>query len=238
MKFTDALIKGKLLKRYKRFLADVELDNGDIVVAHCPNTGAMTGCAEPGFQVWLSRSTNPKRKLGFTWELARTFENEWIGINTNRANALVAEALARSAIPELSSYMKVNSEVKYGRENSRIDFLISEHAGELSGQDCYLEVKSVTLMRLNKGYFPDAASLRGQKHLRELTSMVELGHRAVLLYCVQHSGISDVSVAEDIDPNYAVELKRAILAGVEVLCYSTKIDEEKIIINQRLPFLA
>ncbi|MFT5311624.1 MAG: sugar fermentation stimulation protein A [Paraglaciecola sp.] len=241
MKFENKLIKGTLLKRYKRFLADIELDNGEVVIAHCPNTGAMTGCAEPGYKVWLSRSDNPKRKLAFTWELAVTNEGHWISINTHNANKVIGEALREHKLPELNGYRSISSEVKYGREGSRIDFLLKGYDGDAVEKklaDCYVEVKSVTLLQNNQGFFPDARTVRGQKHLRELTGMLKQGHRAVLLYCVQHSGIQSVRVAQYIDPDYAAELSIAIAAGLEVLCYSTKIAQEKIIINQRVPFVS
>ena len=236
MKFVNKLVKGKLLKRYKRFLADIELENGEIVTAHCANTGAMTGCAEPGYEAWLSRSDNPKRKLAFTWELAVTKEGHWIGINTQNANKVIGEALREGQLPELDAYPCISSEVKYGHEGSRIDFLLSQHEKN-EAVDCYVEVKSVTLLQDKQGFFPDARTVRGQKHLRELTAMAQQGHRAVLLYCVQHSGVQSVRVARHIDPQYGAELELAVGAGLEVLCYSTKIDQEKIIINQRIPFI-
>lgn len=228
------LIQGTLVKRYKRFLADVELDDGSIVTAHCPNTGAMTGCAEPGWQVWLSPSTNPKRKLAYTWEVVKTSQGHWIGINTHKANAIVKEALAEDQIPELLGYTEHKAEVKFGAENSRVDFLLS---GD-NKVDCYLEVKSVTLLQNEQGYFPDAKTLRGQKHLRELSSIVTQGKRAVLLFCVQHTGIQSMSVAQHIDQNYADELKSAMENGVEILCYACCINEEKIFINQALKFFS
>ena len=233
MQFYNSLIEGILVKRYKRFLTDVTLLNGEEVVAHCPNTGAMTGCAEPGMQVWLSPSNNPKRKLGYTWELGVTQQGHWIGINTNNANKIVAEALATHAIQELQGYETVRPEVRFGHENSRIDFLLSSS----DKKDCYVEVKSVTLLEEGQGYFPDAKTVRGQKHLRELTAMVEQGYRAVLLFCVQHSGIHSVKVAENIDPKYAQMFKHAVDVGVEVLAYSCAINEQNITLNQRLPMI-
>jgi sugar fermentation stimulation protein A len=167
----NSLVQGTLVKRYKRFLADVELNSGELVVAHCPNTGAMTGCAEPGWRVWLSPSNNPKRKLAYTWELAQTDNSDWIGINTQNANKLVSEALTKGVITELLGYQTVQAEVKFGEENSRVDFL-------LTGKDkpnCYLEVKSVTLALDEKGFFPDAKTERGRKHLRELASIAQQG---------------------------------------------------------------
>lgn len=234
MQFSSVLIQGTLIKRYKRFLADVELADGSIVIAHCPNTGAMTGCAEPGFKVWLSPSNNPKRKLLYTWEVALTDKNDWIGVNTHKANALVKEAIQENKVAELAGYKTLQAEVKFGEENSRIDFLLTDP----EKADCYVEVKSVTLLEGNAGYFPDAKTLRGQKHLRELSLIASQGKRAVLFFCVQHSGIQSVQVAKHIDPDYAKELKQAMLNGVQVLCYGCELSSEKIYINQSLPFFS
>tara|TARA_R110002167_G_scaffold118143_8_gene294553 strand:+ start:33422 stop:34126 length:705 start_codon:yes stop_codon:yes gene_type:complete len=233
MQYPAKLRQGTLIKRYKRFLADVELDDGSVVTAHCANTGAMTGCAVPGWQVWLSHSDNPKRKLAFSWELVLTTQGQWIGINTHKANELVAEALADNRLQELLGYSRIQREVKFGQENSRIDFLL--HDDELT--DCYLEVKSVTLLQDGQGYFPDAVSLRGQKHLRELSQLAREGKRAVLLFCVQHSGIHSVKVAQHIDPFYALELGRAMDCGVEIFAYDVSMSPEKIYINQGIPFI-
>jgi sugar fermentation stimulation protein A len=233
MEFSSSLIQGTLIQRYKRFLADVQLADGTVVTAHCPNTGAMTGCAQPGWQVWLSPSTNPKRKLSFTWEIAFSQEQHWIGINTHRANALVKEAIMQGNISELSGYQSLKGEVKFGQENSRIDFLLQDP----NKVDCYLEVKSVTLLHQGKGYFPDSKTLRGQKHLRELRLIAEQGKRAVLVFCVQHTGIKSVEVAAHIDGDYGQEYQAAIASGVEVLCYGCKINPEKIYINQTVKLL-
>jgi sugar fermentation stimulation protein A len=234
MQFSSPLIQGTLIKRYKRFLADVQLTDGSIVIAHCPNTGAMTGCAGPGWKVWLSPSTNPKRKLLYTWEVVLTDKQHWIGINTHKANVLVKEAVQENKIAELVGYANLKAEVKFGEENSRIDFLLTD----FEKADCYVEVKSVTLLDNNVGYFPDAKTIRGQKHLRELSLIASQGKRAVLLFCVQHSGIQSVQVAKQIDPDYAKELKQAMLSGVQILCYGCKINSEKIYINQSLPFFS
>jgi sugar fermentation stimulation protein A len=234
MKFSTPLIQGTLIKRYKRFLADIQLADGSIVIAHCPNTGAMTGCAEPGWKVWLSPSNNPKRKLLFTWEVVLTDQLNWIGINTQKANILVKEAIQETNIAELAGYKTLQGEVRFGEENSRIDFLLTDP----EKSDCYVEVKSVTLLDNNAGYFPDSKTLRGQKHLRELNLIAKQGKRAVLFFCVQHSGIQSVQVAKHIDPDYAKELKQAMLSGVQILCYSCKISPEKIYINQSLPFFS
>ncbi|WP_158966033.1 DNA/RNA nuclease SfsA [Paraglaciecola sp. L3A3] len=232
MYFSENLIQGTLIKRYKRFLADVELADGSIVTAHCPNTGAMTGCAEPGWQVWLSPSNNPKRKLAYTWELVLTDQNHWIGVNTHKANGLVKEALEQDKIQELMGYENIKAEVKFGDENSRIDFLLSA----VDKVDCYVEVKSVTLLEHDFGYFPDAKTLRGQKHLRELSSIAKQGKRAVLFFCVQHTGIGSVQVAKHIDKNYADELCQAVANGVEIFTYACQINSKKIVINQPLEF--
>ena len=234
MQFTSPLIQGTLIKRYKRFLADVQLADGSIVIAHCPNTGAMTGCAEPGWKVWLSPSNDPKRKLLYTWEVVLTNQHHWIGINTHKANALVKEAIQENKIAELLGYQTLQPEVKFGEENSRIDFLLTDP----EKSDCYVEVKSVTLLNDKAGYFPDSKTLRGQKHLRELSFIAKQGKRAVLFFCVQHSGIRSVQVAKHIDPDYANELKRAMLNGVQILCYGCEISSEKIYINQSLPFFS
>ena len=194
----------------------------------------MTGCAEPGWKVWLSPSTNPKRKLLYTWEVVLTDQHHWIGINTHKANELVKEAIQENKIAELIGYQNLQAEVKFGEENSRIDFLLTDP----EKADCYVEVKSVTLLQDNKGYFPDAKTLRGQKHLRELSLIASQGKRAVLFFCVQHSGIQSVQVAKHIDPDYAKELKQAMLNGVQILCYGCEISSEKIYINQSLPFFS
>lgn len=234
MKFSTPLIQGTLIKRYKRFLADIQLADGSIVIAHCPNTGAMTGCAEPGWKVWLSPSNNPKRKLLFTWEVVLTDQLNWIGINTQKANILVKEAIQETNIAELAGYKTLQGEVRFGEENSRIDFLLTDP----EKSDCYVEVKSVTLLDNNAGYFPDSKTLRGQKHLRELNLIAKQGKRAVLFFCVQHSGIQSVQVAKHIDPDYAKELKQAMLNGVQILCYSCHVSPEKININQSLQFFS
>lgn len=231
MLFSSPLIRGRLIKRYKRFLADVELADGQIVTAHCANTGAMTGCAKPGFVAWLSEHSDPKRKLKYSWELAQNTDGEFIGINTHKANKLVAEALDQGIITQLQGYETIKPEVRYGRENSRIDFLLQSPGRE----DCYVEVKSVTLLEDGQGFFPDTRTARGTKHIRELMEMRQLGHRAVLLFCVQHTGISSVSPAAHLDPEYAESLVQAAEAGVEITAWSCEIDQEKVLINQSLP---
>lgn len=230
MKFESKLLRGTLIKRYKRFFADVALESGEVITAHCPNTGSMTGCAIPDSKVYLLPNNNPKRKLKYTWEIVVNEQNEWIGVNTGRANKLVEEALLQQLIPEFTGYSQIKREVKYGHENSRIDFMLSAESLPL----CYIEVKSVTLKAQGKGYFPDAVTERGQKHLRELMSIASLGHRPVLLFCVQHTGIETVLPAEHIDPRYAALCREAVQAGVEIMAWGATISEEKIELNQKL----
>lgn len=219
MEFSPPLRAARLIQRYKRFLADVVTPDGEILTLHCANTGAMTGCATPGDTVWYSTSASATRKYPHSWELTETQEGHWICVNTLRANQLVREALADARIPELAAYTHCQAEVKYGRENSRIDFLLQAQGSA----NCYIEVKSVTLLQQGKGYFPDAVTVRGQKHLRELSTIVAEGHRAVLLFTVLHSGIEDVSPARHIDPRYAELLVQAQRNGVEVLAYQAKL---------------
>ncbi|WDE04533.1 DNA/RNA nuclease SfsA [Thalassomonas viridans] len=210
-----ALQSATLLKRYKRFLADIELPNGEETTIHCANTGAMTGCADPGNIVWYSQSDNPKRKYPCSWELSQTPAQDIICVNTIRANQLVEEAITAGKITELKGYRELKREVKYGNENSKIDFYLSS-----PGQaDTYIEVKSVTLLSDGQGYFPDAVTTRGQKHLRELTELAKEGKRAVLFFAVLHSGINSVKAAAHIDPLYGKLLAEAREAGVEVLAY-------------------
>lgn len=177
--YEPKLQSATLIQRYKRFLADIVTPAGESLTIHCANTGAMTGCATPGDTVWYSTSENPKRKYPHSWELTHTQEGDWICVNTMRANELVSLAIDNNQIIELSGYTSVKREVKYGDENSRIDLLLQAE----NRSNCYIEVKSVTLLQQQCGYFPDAVTLRGQKHLRELQSMVADGHRAVLFFC-------------------------------------------------------
>ncbi|KZN12319.1 DNA/RNA nuclease SfsA [Marinomonas sp. TW1] len=223
MEFPTTLIEGRLLKRYKRFLSDVQLPNGDVVVAHCPNTGSMKRCQQDNARVWLSKSDNPKRKLAYTWELVEVDETHLACINTGLPNKLVGEAIAKGVVAELSGYSEQKAEVKYG-EKSRIDWLLTS----MDGEKCYVEVKNVTLLEEDgKGYFPDAVTERGRKHLNELIAMVEQGHRAVLFFCVSHTGIDQVSPARHIDPAYADVFELAVSKGVEVLAYKVDITNKK-----------
>lgn len=227
MKFSPPLEQAQLRCRYKRFLADIRLLNGKITTIHCANTGAMTHCLVEDSPCWYSIAENPKRKYPYTWEIATTIDGHLAGVNTARANPLVREAIANGVITELQGYANVDAEVKYGTENSRIDFLLKS----ATAPDCYVEVKSVTLgMGDGLGLFPDAVSQRGAKHLRELMAMVEQGHRAVLLFCVQHTGITRVSPADDIDLVYGKTLRQAMAGGVEVFAYSANISADEIVL--------
>lgn len=231
MKFPDPLVPGKLIGRYKRFFADVELDDGRTVTAHCANTGAMTGLKEPGLPVWLSPARNPKRKLKYTWELVEV-DGGLVGINTALPNRLAEEAIAAAAIPELAGYAALRREVKYGR-NSRIDLLLSDPRGERP--DCYVEVKNVHLRRDGPvAEFPDAVTARGAKHLVELSDMVAAGHRAVMLYLVQRQDCREFSIAADIDPAYEKALGAARRCGVEALCYACRLSPAEITLDRPL----
>ncbi len=221
---------GRLIRRYKRFLADIELPNGDGLTIHCPNTGSMLGCAEPGTWVYYSQSPNPKRKYPHTWELAKTVEEHWICINTGLPNKLVGEALKRNTISELAGYSTHQPEVNVGHK-SRIDWFLTG-----SGKaDCYIEVKNVTLLQAGQGYFPDAVSARATKHLQELLHLREQGCRAVLLFVVSHSGIDSVAAAAHIDPAYAAMLGKAVAGGVEVLAYAVEFAGDAIHLSHKLP---
>ena len=216
------LIEGRLIRRYKRFLADVRLSDGRLVTAHCPNTGSMKNCIEVNALVWLSVADNPERKYKYTWEYIRTSRGHIIGVNTNFANRLVADAIDSGLVAELFGYEVMIREVKYGKENSRVDFLLKG-----SNQiDCYLEVKSVTLLEdpsiKGVGYFPDSISVRSTKHLRELESIALIGHRAVLFFCVQHTGVKEVRPADHIDSDYGELLRKVQKSGVEILAYKSR----------------
>ena len=235
MQFTPPLKKATLIRRYKRFLADVILEDGTETTIHVANTGAMTGCAQPGDIVWYSVSANVKRKYPLSWELTQTQANHFICVNTIRANQLAEEAINNTMLNELTAYKSLKREIKYGDENSRIDILLSQ--SDNNQADVYIEVKSVTLLKDQQGFFPDAVTTRGQKHLRELMAIAKEGKRAVLLFAVLHTGITSVTVAKDIDPPYAKLLIAAINSGVEVLAYKATIDQFGIKLQNKLTFL-
>ncbi|MCA1941429.1 MAG: DNA/RNA nuclease SfsA [Caenispirillum bisanense] len=229
MLFKTPLVRGTLIKRYKRFLADVTLDDGTVVTAHTANSGSMMGCCEPGSEVWLSPADNPERKLKWTWELIRVGDG-LVGINTSWPNALVAEACAEGLIPEVAGYDTVRREVKYGK-NSRIDVLLEK----ADGSRCYVEVKNVTLARDGHAEFPDAVTARGAKHLVEMTDMVAEGHRAVMVYLVQREDCEAFRVAADIDPAYRDALALAMSKGVEAVCWACRVTPEGITVARPLP---
>ena len=230
MKFPDPLISGRLARRYKRFLADVELESGETVTAHCPNPGSMMGLAEPGMTVWLSRARNPKRKLKYSWELVAA-DDTLVGINTGHPNGLVAEAVAAGAMPELAGFERLRQEVRYGK-NSRIDILLENDGAP----PCYVEVKNVHLRRSpGLAEFPDSVTARGAKHLVELGDMVESGARAAMVYLVQRNDCETFKIAADIDPNYDKALGLALERGVEALCYACEVAPEGIEVVRPLP---
>lgn len=210
MKFDPPLIETRLVKRYKRFLADVELKDGNVVTVHCPNPGSMLGLTDRGNRAWISDSRNPKRKLQFTLEMVET-GGTTVGVNTNRPNEIAREAIKAGAIPQLASFDGLRSEVKYGK-NSRIDILLEND----QGPDVFVEVKNVHFVRTPGLHeFPDSVTARGAKHLDEMVEEVKNGNRAAMLYVVQRNDGDRMRIASDLDPNYANAFKRAIQAGVE-----------------------
>lgn len=218
MKNTPSLHCATFVKRYKRFFADVLDQQGRLITLHCANTGSMKNCQVEGSACWYSLSDNPKRKLPGTLEIVTTSHGNLAGVNTAKSNHLVREAIEAGLIPELCGYQQIRTEVRYGAEKSRIDLLLEDDERGL----CYVEVKNVTL---DKGdglaMFPDAVTSRGAKHLRELMAMVAAGHRAVLFFCVQLTGVDRMEVAADIDPAYARIMAQAVAAGVEVMAWCT-----------------
>ena len=232
MRFPQPLVRGVLIQRYKRFLADVRLADGSEITVHCPNPGAMLGLNAPGSAVWLSASANPKRKLAHTLELVEA-EGGLVGINTMLPNRLVAEALAAGAIGELAGYGPARAEVKYG-EASRVDFLLSAEGRP----DCWLEVKNCHLRRSGTlAEFPDCVAARSARHLRELATRVAAGDRAVVLFVVQRTDCDAFSACRDLDPAFAAELERAADAGVEVLVYGCDVGVETIAITHRMEWI-
>ncbi|NKB34118.1 MAG: DNA/RNA nuclease SfsA [Pseudomonadales bacterium] len=234
MKFDHPLQSGRLLKRYKRFLADVELPSGEVITTHCPNTGSMKNCQEPGSKVWFSTSDNKKRKYPHTWQFIEVDKKHLVGINTGLSNKLVVEAIENGTIRQLQDYERLKTEVPYGDQKSRIDVLLTSS----TDSECYVEVKNVSLgVGAGQGLFPDAVTTRGQKHIEELMLMNKSGARAVLLFCVQHSGIERVSPAIEIDPKYSSLLRDAIEEGVEAIAYRAEIDPENssVVLKKELP---
>jgi sugar fermentation stimulation protein A len=236
VKFQPPLQQGTLIRRYKRFLADVLTADGVPITIHCPNTGSMKYCGEPGDVVWFSTSANARRKYAHTWELCRSAQGDLIGINAGRANSLVRAAVVAGVIAELGGYGAISSEVKYGSEGSRIDLLLADHG---TRPDCFVEVKSVTLLEAPAsagiGYFPDAVSVRATKHLRELGRVVAEGRRGVICFCVQHTGIREVRPATHIDPVYGASLTEAMAMGVEVIAYRAQLSTTGILLDAPVP---
>ncbi len=231
MQLEASIEHARLIKRYKRFLADVTLADGRELTAHCPNPGAMTGLSEPGMLVGLLPAANPKAKLPYRWELAHA-DGGWIGINTGRPNRLAEEAIRAGTIPGLSGYSVLRREVRYG-QNSRIDLLLEDP----NRPTCYVEVKNVHLMRqAGLAEFPDSVTARGAKHLAELAVVAAAGMRAVMLFIVQRGDCDTMSLAQDIDPHYAQAMTEARAAGVEVMCYKCAIDERTISVTDPLAF--
>ncbi|MGE0713446.1 MAG: DNA/RNA nuclease SfsA [Planctomycetota bacterium] len=235
MRFPRPLLPGVLLRRYKRFLADVELASGEQVTAHTANPGRMTGLVEPGRAVWLSEHDDPRRKLRYTWELLR-LEEGLVGINPARANGLVEEAVAAGAIPELAGYARQRREVAYGARGSRVDLLLEDDPDQPGPRPpCYVEVKNATLREGDGALFPDAPSARGRKHLLELQDEVAAGRRAVLVFLVQRPAPLWVGPAAAVDPAYAAALREALAAGVEALAYRVEVSLEELRVRERLP---
>lgn len=235
MKFASPLLRGRLVKRYKRFLADVVLDSGETVTTTCPNTGSMIGLLAPGAVVWLSESDSPTRKYEHTWEMVEASHGdhrEMVGINTNHPNRLVADAIAEGRIKELKGYSSLRREVKYGR-NSRIDILLEDP----KKAPCYVEIKNVHMMRkLGRAEFPDSVTERGAKHLAEMSDMVAAGHRAVMLYLIQMASPTTFELARDIDPTYAEAFAKARAAGVEAIAYRCRVTPEEIAVDKPVKF--
>lgn len=228
MIFSPPLLPATLIQRYKRFLADVRLEDGRVVTAHCPNSGSMKSCNTPGNPVMLSFHDQQQRKFKYTWEMILVNEN-WVGINTSLPNQLVAEAVQAGKITELQNYPDLRREVRINK-HSRLDLLLTGPPGP-----CYVEVKNVTLLEKNQARFPDAVTLRGQKHLQELIKIVHKGERAVIFFVVQRPDASLFAPADDIDPDYGRLLRKAVKRGVEILVYQAEVNPYQIALSHRLP---
>lgn len=232
MIYSPPLQEALLIKRYKRFLADIRLPDGTVRTIHCPNTGAMTGCAQPDSRVWYSTSDSKTRKYPNTWEIVESEQGHKIGINTGFANRLVEEAILAGKVDSLSSYRSIKREVRYGAENSRVDLVLCDSETQA---DCYVEIKNVTLLcEQGLGAFPDAVSTRAHKHLRELMQVKKKGLRALLIYCVQHEGIERVVPAAWIDQQYSELLTQAKKEGVEVIALKAKFSSNEIILDAEI----
>lgn len=231
MQIDPPLFPATLLKRYKRFLADVRLQDGSELTVHTPNTGSMLGCADAGMRIWLRDTQNPKRKYLYSWEMSENAAGVKIGVNTGISNQLVSEAIESGLIDALQQYTRIQTEVPYGQERSRIDLLLSnEH------EQCYVEIKNVTAAD-DKGLaiFPDAVTQRGTKHLRELRAMVQEGHRAVIFFSIQREDVTAFRPAIEIDPVYAETLAEVMAAGVEAMAWQARVSPKEIVLHKALP---
>ena len=227
MLIRQPIIEVIFLRRYKRFLADVRLPNGDVLTVHCPNSGSMKGCNIPGVRAWISDSENPKRKLRHTLEVMEV-DGALVCVNTHRPNELAEDAIRAGSVAELVGYPNLRREVRYGHENSRIDLLLEDET-----RRCFVEVKNVSLGASDgRARFPDAVTTRGTKHLRELMSVVEGGDRAVLLFCASRTDTTSIAPADEIDPLYGQTLRQAVACGVEVIGYRLTIDLPSLWLSQ------
>lgn len=228
MKFQAALIHGRLIKRYKRFLADIRLDNNQIITAHCTNSGSMKSCLEDNAEVYLTPVNDPKRKTKFTWEMIK-INNDWVGINTGNPNKLAFEAVKNGEIGKLKGYTEVRREVTF--EDSRFDVMAKNEE-----ETCFIEVKNVSYKEGPYALFPDAITSRGKKHLETLIKVKEQGMRAVMIYLIQRTDVTIFAPAKEIDPEYAKTLKKAFAQGVEIIPLQAKVSPEKIEIIREIPF--
>ena len=228
MKFETPLTHGHLIKRYKRFLSDIKLDNDEIVIAHCTNSGSMKSCIEEGAEVYLTPVNDPNRKTKFTWEMIK-INGAWVGVNTNNPNKLAFEAISQGHIKKLKGYTHVKREVTF--QDSRFDVF-----AENEKEKCFIEVKNVTYKEGEYALFPDSVTTRGKKHLETLIKVKQQGMRAVMLYIIQRTDVEIFAPAKEIDPNYASTLKIAYEKGVEIIPIQVKVSPEKIEILKELPF--
>ena len=231
MNYQQTLISATLIKRYKRFLADVTLTDGSCLTVHVPNTGSLLGCVDPWLPVRLSDSLNEERKYRFTLEQV-ILPSGRVGVNTHIANHLVGEALKKGLINSLTGYNSMQAEVKYGHENSRIDWLLTND----ENQRCFVEVKNVTAaVDSGVGFFPDAPSDRAVKHCRELIRIVGEGHRAAMIFCVQRDDVEFVQPADHIDPQYGKAIREALQAGVELYALAADLNDDSVYLTKELP---
>lgn len=232
MKITAPCLEGRLIKRYKRFLADIQLTDGRVLTVHTPNTGSMLGCSDPGSRVWVYKSHNPKRKYAYSWELVEDLQGNFIGIHTGRVNSLVTEAIQQNVVSELTGYPNIEQEKKFPDSSTRFDLFLSGHA---TLPDCFVEIKNVTAKSGNNAIFPDAVTERGRKHLLVLQEALEQGYRAVMFYCVQREDVKAFAPARQIDEKYAHALHEAQQHGVEILAYKAKMGVKEITLNKAIP---